>query len=60
MELWRSQWCHKIVVTAAVVALGVPELDAETSAEIDGRLLMVLSALTGVESFDVVTSAGGD
>ena len=47
------------VVTAAV-ALGVPELDAETSAEIDGQLFTVLSALTDGESFDVVTSAGGD
>ena len=47
------------VVTAAV-ALGVPELDAETSAEIDGQLFIVLSAVTDGESFDVVTSAGGD
>ena len=48
------------VVTAAAIALGVPELDAETSAEIDGQLFIVLSALTDGESFDVVTSAGGD
>ena len=47
------------VVTAAV-ALGVPELDAETSAEIDGQLFIVLSALTDGESFDVVTSAISD
>ena len=48
------------VVTAAAVAIGVLELDAETSAEIDGQLFMVLSALTDCESFHVVTSAGGD
>ena len=48
------------VDTAAAAALGVPELDVETSAEIDGQLFMVLSAFTGGESFDVVTWAGGD
>ena len=47
------------VVTAAAVALGVLELDAETSAEMDGQLFIVLSALTDCESFHVVTSAGG-
>ena len=48
------------VVTAAAVALGVPELDAEKSSEMDGKLLVVLSLLTDGESPDVVTSAGGD
>ena len=48
------------LVQAAAVALGVPELDAETSAERDEQLFIVLSALTDGESFDVVTSAGGD
>ena len=31
------------VVTAATVAIGVPELGVETSAEIDGQLFVVLS-----------------
>ena len=48
------------VVTAAIVAAGVPELEAEVSAEIDGQLFIVLSALTDGESFDYVMSAGGD
>ena len=48
------------VVTAATVAIGVPELGVETSAEIDVQLFVVLSALTDGESFDVVMSAGGD
>ena len=48
------------MVTAATVAIGVPELGVETSAEIDGQLCVVLSALTDGESFDVVMSAGGD
>ena len=34
----------------------VPELDTETSAKMDGQLFKVLSAVTGGESFDVVTS----
>ena len=34
------------VVTATAVALAVAELEAETSAEIDGQLFVVLSALT--------------
>ena len=37
----------------------MPELEAEMSAEIDGQLFIVLSALTDGESFDVVMSAGG-
>ena len=48
------------VVTAATVAIGVPELGDETSAEIDGQLFVVLSALADGESFDIVMSAGGD
>ena len=48
------------VVTAATVALGVPELGIEKSAEIDGQLFVVLSAVTEGESFDIVMSAGGD
>ena len=48
------------VVTAATVAIGVPQLGVETSAEIDGQLFVVLLALTEGESFDVVMSAGGD
>ena len=48
------------VITAATVALGVPQLGAETSAERDGQLFVVLSALTDGESLDVVMSAGGD
>ena len=47
-------------VTATAVALGVPELEAEMSTEIDGQLFIVLSALTDGERFDVVMSAGGD
>ena len=47
-------------VTATAVALGVPELEAGLSTEIDGQLFIVLSALTDGESFDVVMSAGGD
>ena len=46
------------VVTAATVAIGVPELGVETSAEKDGQLFVVLSALTEGESFDIVMSAG--
>ena len=48
------------VVTAATVAIGVPELGVETSAEIDGQLFVVFSALTEGESFDIIMSAGGD
>ena len=48
------------VVTAATVAIGVRELGVETSAEIDGQLFVVLSALTEGETFDIVMSAGGD
>ena len=48
------------VVTAATVAIGVPELGVETSAEMDGKLFVVLSALTECDSFDNVMSAGGD
>ena len=48
------------VVTAATVAIGVPELGVETSAEMDGQLFVVLSAFTDGESFDVVMSAGVD
>ena len=47
------------VVTAATVAIGVPELGVETSAEIGVQLFVVLSALTEGEGFDVVMSAGG-
>ena len=36
------------------------DLDDEVSAEIDGQLFIVLSALTDGESFDIVMSAGGD
>ena len=46
--------------TAATVAIDVPELGVETSAEIDGQLFVVLSAHTEGESFDIVMSAGGD
>ena len=48
------------VVTSATVAIGVPELGVETSAEIDVLLFVVLSALTEGVSFDIVMSAGGD
>ena len=48
------------VVTAATVAIGVPELGVETTVEIDGQLFVVLSALTEGESFDIVMSAEGD
>ena len=48
------------VVAAATVAIGVLELGVETSAEIDGQLFVVLSALTEGESLDIVMSAGGD
>ena len=46
------------VVTAATVAIGVPELGVETFAQIDVQLFVVLSALT--EGFDIVMSAGSD
>ena len=42
------------VVTAATVAVGVAELEAEKSAEIVVQLFVVLSALTDGERFDVV------
>ena len=48
------------VVTAATIAIGVPELGVETSAEIDVQLFVEMSALTEGESFDIVMSAGGD
>ena len=48
------------VVTAATVAIDVLELGVETSLEIDGELLVLLSALTEGESFDSFMSAGGD
>ena len=48
------------VVTAATIAIGVPELGVETSAERDAQLFVVLSALTEGESFDIVMSAGCD
>ena len=48
------------VVTAATVAIGVPELGVETSAATDGQLFVVLSVLTEGEIFDIVMSAGGD
>ena len=48
------------VVTAATVAIGVPELGVETSAEIDVQLFVMLSAFTEGEGFDIVMSAGGD
>ena len=46
------------VVTASTVAICVPELGVETSAEIDGQLFVVLSALTDGESFDVMPPGG--
>ena len=47
-------------VSSTSVALGVPELEAGLSTEIDGQLFIVLSGLTNGESFDVVMSTGGD
>ena len=47
------------VVTAATVAIGVPEVGVETSAEIDVQLFVLLSALTEGESFDIVMLTGG-
>ena len=47
-------------VTGTSVALGVPELEARLSSEIDGQLFTVLSALTDSESINVVMLAGGD
>ena len=47
-------------VTAAAVALGAPDLEDDMSAEVDGQLLIVLSAITDGENFDIVMSAGGD
>ena len=47
-------------VAATSIALGVPELEAEMSTEIDGQLFTVLSAFTNGKSFNVVLSAGGD
>ena len=48
------------MVAAATVAVGVPELGVETSAEKDVQLFVVLSALMDGESFDVAMSAGVD
>ena len=48
------------VVTAATVAIGVPELEIGLSTEIDGQLFIVPSALTEGESLDIVMSAGVD
>ena len=48
------------VVAATSVALGVPELEAEVSTEVDRQLFIVPSAHTDGESFDIVMSAGGD
>ena len=48
------------MVTAATVAIDVPELGVETSAEIDVQLFVVLSALTEGESLNTVMSARGD
>ena len=50
---------HKTWSQQQRFAVGVPELGVETSAEIDGQLFVVLSALTEGESFDTVMSAGG-
>ena len=47
------------VVATATVAIGVPEFGVETSAEIDGQLSVVFSALTEGERFDIVMPAGG-
>ena len=47
-------------ITATAAALGVPELEAEMSTEIDGQVFIVQSAFTDGECFDVVTSARGD
>ena len=48
------------VVIGAALALCVLAPDDEASAEIDGQLFTVLSALTDGETFEVVTSVGGD
>ena len=56
MQRNRKTWSQQ----QQLVAIGVPELGVETSAEIDGQLFVVLSALTEGESFDIVMSAGGD
>ena len=48
------------VVTAATIAIGVPELGVEMSAEMDVQLFVVLSARTEGGSFDIVMSAGDD
>ena len=50
----------QVAVTATSVALGMPELEAEMSTEIDRQLFIALSVLTDGESFDVMMSAGGD
>ena len=60
VELWRLQLRRKTWSQQQQLRLSVPELGVETSAEIDGQLFVVLSALTEGESFDIVMSAGGD
>ena len=51
----------KDVVTASAVALGVPDIEAEMSTEIDNFLVLsLLSLLTDGEGFDVVMPAGSD
>ena len=39
--------------------LGVPEIEAEMSTEIDRQLFQVLSDVTDGKSFDIVMSTGG-
>ena len=46
-------------VSAATVAVGVPELGVEMSAETDGQLFIVLSAITDGESFVTMASRAG-
>ena len=59
VELCRFQWSRKMLSQQERLRSGVSELDAETSAEIDGQFFTILGDLTDGESFDVVTSAGG-
>ena len=57
MVPWRVQLKSQDVVTAATVAIGVPEFGVETSAEIDAQLFVVLSALTEGEASTLAQAA---
>ena len=60
VDLWRLQQSRKTWSEQQQLRLACLNFGVETSAEIDGQLFVVLSALTDGESFEVVVSARGD